>query len=154
MNDSTPQDSYATYIRCDDDPWLLLDSTSGAEIKLCRLTPSTGEIVCLIRVPAGQTLAKHYHAGTVVVYTIDGTWSYNEGWNASPGDVVYEPAGSTHAPTMTGTGPTTIFAIIQGGFEFVDEQDQITARCTWKNLNDIYVDHCQKNDLKMRDLTA
>ncbi|KJC48817.1 hypothetical protein UP09_08610 [Bradyrhizobium sp. LTSP885] len=141
-------------MRSADDPWLLLDPESGAEIKVCRLTPSTGEIVCLIRVPAGQTLAKHYHSGTVAVYTIEGSWSYGEGWIADAGDVVYEPAGSTHAPTMTGKGPTTIFAIIQGAFEFVDDAGQILARCTWKALNDVYIEHCKKHGLKMRDLTA
>lgn len=151
---ATTHDSHASYIRCEGDPWLTLDPESGAQIKLCRLTPSSGEIVCLIRVPAGQTLAKHYHAGTVAVYTVEGSWSYGEGWNAGPGDVVYEPAGSTHAPTMTGSGPTTIFAIIQGGFEFVDEEGAIIARCTWKNLNDIYLEHCNTHDIQPRDLTA
>ncbi len=148
------QDSHAIYIRCEDDPWLTLDPESGTEIKLCRLTPFNGEIVCLMRVPAGQTLAKHYHAGTVVVYTVEGNWSYGEGWNAGPGDVIYETSGSTHAPTMTGTGPTTIFAIIQGGFEFVDGQGAMNSRCTWKELNDLYLAHCSKHGIRPRDLTA
>ena len=140
-------DTVASFIRSADDPWLAWEPVSGAEIKICRLEPSTGEIVCFIRVPAGKTVAKHYHAGTVQLYTIAGKWTYGEGWEAEPGDVVYETAGSTHAPTMIGNKPTILFAVIQGGFEFVDDANRLISRCTWKDLKNLYIEHCAKNGL-------
>jgi hypothetical protein len=44
----------------------------------------------------------HFHPGTVVVYTVQGASTYDEGWVSEAGDVLFEVAGSTHLPRMVG----------------------------------------------------
>lgn len=150
---SKTYESFANHVRSAADPWLMWDEASGSEIKLCKLNPSTGEILCFIRVPPGQTLAKHFHPGTVVVYTVQGCWTYGEGWTAEPGDVIFENAGSTHAPTTVGDTPTIIFAVVQGSFEFVDDAGQRIGYDNWQTLHQKYDDHCANHGLRRRDLT-
>ena len=87
--------STAHYIPDEGNVWVPWDEASGSEIKLCKLNPNTGEMVVMIKTPPGKTLTKHFHPGTVACYTIQGHWTYNEGWIAGLGNVVYEPAGST-----------------------------------------------------------
>ena len=148
-------ESLAHYIPDEGNVWVPWDEVSGSEIKLCKLNPSTGEMVVFIKTPPGKTLSKHFHPGTVIVYTVQGRWTYNEGWVAGPGDVIYEAAGSTHAPSMLDpTTPTIVFAVIQGSLEFVDDDGKRVAYDNWQTLLKLYHDHCAKVGVKPRDLTS
>jgi 2,4'-dihydroxyacetophenone dioxygenase len=73
-------------------PW-----AEGHFIKLIKLNPITGQIILFIRSVPGAALQMHFHPGTVVVYTVQGAWTYDEGWVSEAGDVVFEVAGSTHS---------------------------------------------------------
>jgi len=148
-------ESFASYIPDEGNVWVPWDETSGSEIKLCKLNPSTGEMIVFIKTPPGQTLTKHFHPGTVIVYVVQGRWTYNEGWVAGPGDVVCEAAGSTHAPSMLDPStPTIVFAVIQGSLEFVDEQGTRVGYDNWQTLLKLYHDHCAKVGVTPRDLTS
>lgn len=57
-------------------PW-----AEGHFIKLIKLNPITGQIILFIRSNPGAALQMHFHPGTVVVYTVQGAWTYDEGWN-------------------------------------------------------------------------
>jgi hypothetical protein len=67
--------STAHYIPDEGNVWVPWDEASGSEIKLCKLNPSTGEMVVMIKTPPGKTLTKHFHPGTVALYTIQGHWT-------------------------------------------------------------------------------
>jgi 2,4'-dihydroxyacetophenone dioxygenase len=147
--------STAHYIPDEGNVWVPWDEASGSEIKLCKLNPSTGEMVVMIKTPPGKTLTKHFHPGTVALYTIQGHWTYNEGWIAGLGDVVYVPAGSTHAPAMMDpTTPTIVFGVVQGSFEFVDSDGKRVAYDNWQTLLQLYLDHCAKIGVKPRDVAS
>ena len=73
-------ESLASYVPDEGNVWVPWDEASGSDIKLCKLNPSTGEMIVFIRTPPNKTLTKHFHPGTVVVYVVQGQWTYNEGW--------------------------------------------------------------------------
>ena len=148
-------ESLASYVPDEGNVWVPWDEASGSDIKLCKLNPSTGEMIVFIRTPPNKTLTKHFHPGTVVVYVVQGQWTYNEGWVAGPGDVVVEAAGSTHAPTMMDVeGYTVVFAVIQGSLEFVDENGARIAYDNWQTLLKRYHDPCAKIGVTPRNLTT
>lgn len=150
----TPYTSTASFIPEEGNVWVPWDEASGTEIKLVKLNPITGEMLVFIKLLPGQTLTKHFHPGTVVVYTMQGSWSYGEGWIASAGDCVYETAGSTHAPTSMSDEPTIIFAVIQGALKFVDDEGNEVGYDNWQTLLKLYHDHCAKIGIEPRDLTS
>ncbi len=56
-------------------PWIpFLPYSEELKLKIIRLNPVNGEWISLLRVPAGMEMPKHYHSGTVHVYTISGSW--------------------------------------------------------------------------------
>lgn len=152
---ATAYDAFASYIPDEGNVWVPWDEASGSEIKLVKLNPSTGEMIVFIKTPPGKTLTKHFHPGTVIVYVVQGQWTYNEGWVAGPGDSVVEAAGSTHAPTMLdGDEPTIIFAVIQGSLEFVDDAGNRVGYDNWQTLLQRYNDYCACIGVAPRDLTT
>jgi hypothetical protein len=75
----------------------------------------------------GAALQMHFHPGTVVVYTVQGAWTYDEGWVSEAGEVVFEVAGSTHLPRMVGKEDTIVSAVIEGARDFVDAAENTIA---------------------------
>src|SRR5579863_10528525 len=111
----------ASHTHPGDLPWV--PWAPGHFIKLIKLNPVTGQIILFIRsVP-----------GAVVVYTVQGAWTYDEGWVSEMGDVVFEVAGSTHSPRMVGKEDTIVFAVIEGALDFVDEKGQTIATENWQD---------------------
>ena len=53
MNKSA-YESFASYIPDEGNLWVPWDETSGSEIKLCKLNPSTGEMIVFIKTPPGK----------------------------------------------------------------------------------------------------
>jgi 2,4'-dihydroxyacetophenone dioxygenase len=144
-------ESFPSYIPDEGNPWIPWDEPSKTDIKIVKLNPSNGEMTVFMRTPPGGTLTKHFHPGTVHVYVVQGEWTYGEGWVAKPGDVVVESAGSTHAPTMVGSEPTIIFAIIQGALMFVDDEGNTIGYENWQTLLKLYLDYCDANGIAPRD---
>jgi 2,4'-dihydroxyacetophenone dioxygenase len=95
----------------------------------------------------------HFHPGTVVVYTAQGAWTYDEGWVSQPGDVVFEVAGSTHSPRMVGKEDTIVFAVIEGALDFVDDTGKTVATENWQTFLKRYHDHCAEKGLTPVDIT-
>jgi 2,4'-dihydroxyacetophenone dioxygenase len=129
-------------------PW-----APGHFIKLIKLNPVTGQIILFIRSVPGAALQMHFHPGTVVVYTVQGAWTYDEGWVSEMGDVVFEVAGSTHSPRMVGKEDTIVFAVIEGALDFVDEKGQTIATENWQTFLKRYHDYCDEKGLVAVDIT-
>ena len=67
------------YLKGGDTPWIpFTPYNEKVGIKLLHVDQSRGEMVLLMRVPAGTYLGAHNHRGRVVLYTIKGGWRYME----------------------------------------------------------------------------
>jgi quercetin dioxygenase-like cupin family protein len=132
----------ASFVESETLPWI--DWAEGHQIKLCRLNPSTGQIVFFIKSKPGYALPIHFHPGTVIVYTIQGRWTYGEGWDAKAGDVIYETAGSTHRPEMLPGEEVIIFAVVEGALVFMDDNGGVANIENWQSLLKRYHEHCER----------
>jgi 2,4'-dihydroxyacetophenone dioxygenase len=141
----------ASHTRPGDLPWV--PWAPGHFIKLIKLNPVTGQIILFIRSAPGAALQMHFHPGTVVVYTVQGAWTYDEGWVSETGDVVFEVAGSTHSPRMVGKEDTIVFAVIEGALDFVDEKGQTIATENWQTFLKRYLDYCEEHGLVAAKIT-
>jgi len=91
----------SAYVSSESLPWFPL--TEGVHIKLCRASLSTGQCVMFLRAQPGADLGAYCQHGVATVYTVAGRWRYREAdWLAGVGDVVVEPAGSTHSFEVVG----------------------------------------------------
>ena len=137
-------------------PWIpFLPYSDQLHLKIIRLNPVNGEWVSLLRVPAGMEMPKHYHSGTVHVYTLSGSWRYLEhDWVAGPGSFVFETAGSSHTPVAEPGEDVTTLNIVQGDWNIVDEHGTILAVENWKSMLKRYDDYCAANGLTPADITS
>ena len=145
-------------IDTDDLPWVPFTPYSNEIfLKYIKCDPIRGETITLLKVPAGTTLLRHYHSGTVIVYTLKGAWKYLEhDWVSKAGGVVFETAASTHTPhALSGYGDEVItLNITVGDLVFYDEQGAICAIENWKTGMERYEAFCKANGLEVQDLTS
>jgi 2,4'-dihydroxyacetophenone dioxygenase len=113
--------------------------------------PVRGEVVAGFRMPPGTDMAAHYHTGTVIVYTVRGSWRYLEhDWIARPGDIVYETAASLHKPVVVGDDEVETITITTGELLFVNDAGAIIARENAKTSLERYEAYCTANGLRQR----
>ena len=137
-------------------PWIpFLPYSDQLQLKIIRLNPVTGEWVSLLRVPAGMEMPKHYHSGTVHVYTLSGSWGYKEhDWTAGPGSFVFETAASAHTPVAQPGEDVVTLNIVMGDWNIIDENDAVLAVENWKSMLKRYDDYCAANDIAPVDITS
>jgi quercetin dioxygenase-like cupin family protein len=138
-------------------PWIpFTPYADDVMLKYFKLDPVRGEMIVLMKAPAGMRLPKHHHSGTVIVYTIEGQWKYKEHeWIAGPGSVVFETAASSHTPQAVSTaGHILALNIVVGDLIFLGENDQVLAIENWRTAMQRYLAYCDKVGITPRDLTA
>jgi len=138
-------------------PWVPLTPISDqAEIKYLRIDPVRGEVIALIKLPAGTGLPRHHHSGNVIVYTLEGRWNYLESeWIAGPGSMVFNTAASAHTPQAIGIDVQAVtLNIIVGDVIFYTTDGQVLAIENWKTALQRYLAYCQRAGIAPRDLTA
>lgn len=137
-------------------PWIpFLPYSEELKLKIIRLNPVNGEWVSLLRVPAGMEMPKHYHSGTVHVYTLSGSWGYKEhDWTAGPGSFVFETAASAHTPVAQPGEDVVTLNIVMGDWNIVDENDAVLAVENWKSMLKRYDDCCTANGIAPVDITS
>ena len=138
-------------------PWIpFAPYTDEVKLKVFKVDPIRGEFIALMKAPAHTVLPKHHHSGTVIVYTTEGRWKYQEhDWIAGPGSVVFETAASSHTPqTVSAEGHVVTFNIVSGDLLFLDADDQLLAIENWKSMLQRYLDYCERNGIVPRDITA
>lgn len=140
----------------DDLPWVpFTPYNDRVEMKYFKIDPVRGELVLLMKAPADMELARHHHTGTVIVYTVQGSWKYREhDWTAHPGSCVYETAGTRHTPQAVGSGELLMFVVMQGELVYLDGNDQVIAVENWRTAMDRYLAYCRDNGIEPRDLTG
>ncbi|MBK5356105.1 2,4'-dihydroxyacetophenone dioxygenase family protein [Pseudomonas sp. TH41] len=145
-------------INDEDLPWVPFAPYSDEVfIKYIKCDPVRGETITLLKAPAGTTLPRHYHTGTVIVYTVKGGWKYLEhDWISKPGGLVFETAGTSHTPIALEEYGDEIITlnITQGDLLYYDENDNICAIENWKSSVERYRAFCEANDIEAKDITS
>ncbi len=138
-------------------PWLPLSSLCPeVRIKHFRLDPIRGEMISLIRAPAGAQMPRLLHAHSAVVYTLQGHWKFAEqDWIAGPGSVTLIPAQTAHqTEVMDGNEGALTFHITTGDVTLVDADLRPLAALNWKTALARYLAYCQQHCIEPRDLTS
>ena len=139
-------------------PWVpFAPYSSEVLIKYFKCDPIRGETITLLKAPAGTTLPRHHHSGTVIVYTIKGGWKYLEhDWVSREGGVVFETAGTSHTPTTLPEYGDEIITlnITQGDLLYFDDNDNLFAIENWKSGVERYRAFCAANGIEARDITS
>jgi 2,4'-dihydroxyacetophenone dioxygenase len=100
-------------------------------------------------------LPKHHHSGTVMVYTLSGTWRYLEhDWTAGPGSFVFETAGTQHTPVGCNKGEIVTLNIVQGDWNLMGPEGQVLAIENWRTMVRRYLDYCNRTDTQPVDVTS
>lgn len=138
-------------------PWIpMYRDRPGIDIKYFRIDPVRGEVLCSLRMQAGMQLPAHHHTGTVIVYTLQGSWKYQEhDWVAHAGSVVFETASSRHTPeTLPDSGVVHTFNVVSGELLFLDADGKLVATENWRSALHRYLKHCERNQLTPLDLSG
>jgi quercetin dioxygenase-like cupin family protein len=137
-------------------PWHpFLPYADNVFVKLLKVNPVSGEWVTLLKAPAQMRLPRHHHSGTVMVYTLRGSWRYLEhDWIATPGSFVYETAGSRHTPVAVGEDEVVTLNIVQGDWNLMTDDDQVLAIENWKSVMQRYLAHCHTKDIAPVDVSS
>ncbi len=141
----------------DETPWIpFTPYDDQVFLKYFKIDPVQGEIVSLLKAPAGHEMARHHHSGTVIVYTVQGSWKYKEhDWVAHKGGVVYETASTRHTPqALPGDEDIITFNIVRGELVYLDDNDNVLATENWRTSMERYLGFCKANGLTPRDLSS
>lgn len=126
-------------------------------IKLLHVDAITGQVVMLLKAPGDCSLGVHDHYGTIHVYTISGSWYYEEhkqDWVAKAGDFIYEVANSKHTFRTLPGEDMVAFIIFEGSLAFLDENGQRVGLETARTIQQRYIDHCLKHDIPLIDVNS
>ena len=75
----------------------------GVENRFLMFDLNRNTFAVVVRCQPGTVIARHYHMGPVLGYTLQGKWKYQEyDWIATPGTCVYEPPGEAHTLLILG----------------------------------------------------
>lgn len=124
-------------------PWI--EQAPGVWFKPLRLSPATGTWANLLRVEAAGRVSRHRHLGSVQAWVLAGSWRYLEhDWVARPGDYVFEGAGDVHTLVVEPGEPMETLFVIDGPYEYVDDDGQVTRVESAQSKLDAYRAHCEQ----------
>ncbi len=103
----------------------------GIQVQPLYLNAEEGIWVLRVLFPPGITLPKHFHTGTVHLWTISGAWHYVEypDQPQTAGCYLYEPGGSIHTfhTPETNTELTDTFMVVTGSNVNYDEDGNLVG---------------------------
>lgn len=124
-------------------------------LKLIKVDPIRGEWTTLLKLPPHTELPMHHHSGTVMVWTVTGSWRYKEhAWVARAGSFVFETAASRHTPVTVGDDEVITLNIIQGDWNVMSPEGAVLAIENWKSMVDRYVNFCRSHGIDAVDVTS
>ena len=137
-------------------PWMPFAPYSDEiMIKVIKVDPIRGEWTSLLKTPPYTELPMHHHSGTVMVWTVTGSWRYKEhDWVASAGSFVFETAASRHTPITVGDEEVITLNIVQGDWNVLSPEGAVLAIENWKSMVDRYVNYCKNHGLETVDVTS
>lgn len=122
----------ALMLQADHIPWTPFPDGTGAEFKLLNVDVGSGGWTTIMRFPDGVEIPMHLHLGAVEIYTISGTWSYQEG-TITTGGYAYEPSGVIHEPSSE--SEVLLFIISRGSNLYFDDSGKFTM---WLDAHMLY----------------
>ena len=137
-------------------PWMPFAPYSDEiMIKVIKVDPIRGEWTSLLKTPPYTELPMHHHSGTVMVWTVTGSWRYKEhDWVASAGSFVFETAASRHTPITVGDEEVITLNIVQGDWNVLSPEGAVLAIENWKSMVNRYVNYCKNHGLETVDVTS
>ena len=120
----------AALVRTDEQQWI--DSGSGNQFIVLRISKETGAWSALIKAAAGTVNPPHTHLGPADFYVISGGFDYRGG-SARAGDWVYEPAGAVHEET-THPVDTIYLANVYGPVAFHGKDGTYSHILDWRSI--------------------
>ena len=124
-------------------------------LKLLHVDPVKGEVVLMIKAPGGEHVGTtHNHYGRVLVFTVQGSWRYEEhDWVSKPGDFVYEVADSRHTFITEPGEDVVAFAVIEGALNFLDANGNSLGIESARTFLERYHAYCAEHGIEPVDLT-
>lgn len=123
-------------------------------LKLIKVDPIRGEWTTLLKLPPYTELPMHHHSGTVMVWTVTGSWRYKEhSWVAKAGSFVFETAASRHTPVTVGDEEVITLNIIQGDWNVMSPEGAVLAIENWRSMVDRYVAFCKGQGIEAVDVS-
>ncbi len=137
-------------------PWMPFSPYSEEIfIKVIKVDAIRGEWTTLLKTPPYTELPMHHHSGTVMVWTVTGSWRYKEhDWVATPGSFVFETAASRHTPITVGDEEVITLNIVQGDWNVMTPEGAVLAIENWKSMVDRYVNFCKTQGIEAVDVTS
>lgn len=102
-------------------PWAL----PGSYFKLLHINRNVGMTVALIKMDPCEKTPPHHHFGDAIAYVLDGGFSYEHG-SINEGEMICEPGGITHEPTIGPKGLVTL-TIFFSGLGGVDGDNRVAG---------------------------
>src|SRR5262249_48032056 len=142
------------YLAGDRSPWHPFTPYSNdVLIKLLHVDYASGQVTFLLKAPGGKGLGTHVHHGPVVVFTIEGQWTYPEhDWVAGPGDFIQELADSKHTFVTLPGDDVVLFITLQGALQWLSDTGETIAIETLHSWVSRYESYCQQQELEIVDL--
>lgn len=106
-----------------------VDLGGGVELQVLQVDLSNGVWIIRNRFQPGAIIQTHRHTGSVLAFTISGSWRYRE--NAGdvnrPGSYLFEPAGSVHTLEVLeeNEGVTDVWFAITGANLNLNEAGEV-----------------------------
>ncbi|MEX2294641.1 MAG: 2,4'-dihydroxyacetophenone dioxygenase family protein [Acidimicrobiales bacterium] len=119
----------------------------GSTLQLLQVDVDQGLWVIRTKFAAGMTVDTHKHTGSVLAYTMSGSWKYLE----YPGDInragsyLFEPAGSVHTLHVPEDNDevTDVFFAIHGANLNLDAAGNVTTVIDAGGIRDFYFAMCE-----------
>ena len=132
-------------------PWV--EQAPGVFFKPLRLSPKSGTWVNILHVERAGRISRHRHLGAVQAWVLAGSWRYLEhDWVAHPGDFVFEGVGDVHTLVVDPAGAMETLFVIDGPYEYVDDNGNVTGVESAESKLASYRQHCEANGLELADI--
>ena len=133
-------------------PWI--DFGGGLRSQLPHINEEAGLFVIHSLVEPGYLGRLHRHIGHVYAITVAGAWKYLEHPEINTaGSYLYEPDRSFHTFKVLDDNeePTELWAIIHGGFEYIDEHGNVLSVLDAAAARKAYEEGCAAQGLSAPD---
>ncbi|MGQ0831456.1 MAG: 2,4'-dihydroxyacetophenone dioxygenase family protein [Microthrixaceae bacterium] len=119
----------------------------GSTLQLLQVDIDQGLWVIRTRFTPGMTVDTHKHTGSVLAFTMSGSWKYLEYPDAvnRAGSYLFEPAGSVHTLHVPADNDevTDVFFAIHGANLNLDSEGNVTTVIDAGGIRDFYFAMCE-----------
>lgn len=124
-----------------------VDLGDGSLLQLLQVDVDQGLWVIRTKFAAGMTVDTHKHTGSVLAFTMSGSWKYLEYPNDvnRAGSYLFEPAGSVHTLHVPPDNDevTDVFFAIHGANLNLDADGNVTTVIDAGGIRDFYFAMCE-----------